>query len=174
MESTIKIESVKSAKRSKNTSGKQKAEKTRKNSKILEKIKGTKNINSIKSAKKRILIPKVKNREGEAVKTRQGIANVFAKFYEELYVGEEENSNEDTMTNEETDQDDYMDEFTTEEIQSAIDRLKNGKARDSNGIRAEQLKSVAKRRKRKSGRSSTRSHNKKTSLRKAGVESESR
>ena len=44
------------------------------------------------------------------------------------------------MTNEETDQDDYMDEFTTEEIQCAIDRLKKGKAKDSNGIRAEQLK----------------------------------
>ena len=44
------------------------------------------------------------------------------------------------MTNEETDQDDYMDEFTTEEIQCAIDRLKQGKAKDSNGIRAEQLK----------------------------------
>ena len=108
--------------------------------KILEKVKGTKNINSIKSAKKRILIPKVKNKEGEAVKTRQGIANVFAKFYEELYVGEDENDNEDTMTNGETDQDDYIDEFTTEEIQSAIDRKKKGKAKDSNGIRAEQLK----------------------------------
>ena len=84
----------------------------------------------------------MKNTEGEAVKTRQGIANVFAKFYEELelYVGEEENDNEDTMTNEEADQDDYMDEFTTEEIQCAIDRLKKGKAKDSNGIRAEQLK----------------------------------
>ena len=30
--------------------------------------------------KKRILIPKVKNKEGEAVKTRTGIANVFANF----------------------------------------------------------------------------------------------
>ena len=66
----------------------------------------------------------MKNKEGEAVQTRQGIANVFAKFYEELYVGEDENDNEDTMTNGETDQDGYMDEFTTEEIQSAIDRLK--------------------------------------------------
>ena len=65
---------------------------------ILEKVKGTKNINSIKSAKKRVLIPKVKNKEGEAVKTRQGIANVFAKFYEELYVGEEETDTEDGTT----------------------------------------------------------------------------
>ena len=69
--------------------GKQKAEKAR-NSKKSGKVQGTKNINSIKSVKKRILIPKVKNKEGEAVKTRQGIANVFAKFYEDLYAGEEE------------------------------------------------------------------------------------
>ena len=82
----------------------------------------------------------MKNKEGEAVKTRQGIANVFAKFYEELYVGEEEIDIEDTTTNEEADQKEYMDEFTTEEIQSAIDRLKKGKAKESNGIRAEQLK----------------------------------
>ena len=44
------------------------------------------------------------------------------------------------MMSEDTDQDDYMEEFTTEEIQNAIDRLKKGKAKDSNGIRAEQLK----------------------------------
>ena len=85
-------------------------------------------------------IPKVKNKEGEAVETRQGIANVFAKFYEDLYVGEEENDGGDAMMNEETGQDDCMEEFAIEEIQSAIDRLKKGKAKDSNGIRAEQLK----------------------------------
>ena len=56
--------------------------------KILEKVKGAKNISCIKSVKKRILIPKVKNKEGEAVKTRQSIANVFAKFYEDFFEGE--------------------------------------------------------------------------------------
>ena len=74
------------------------------------------------------------------MKTRQGIANVFAKFYEDLYVGEEDEEGGDAMMSDETDQDDYMEEFTTEEIQNAIDRLKKGKAKDSNGIRAEQLK----------------------------------
>ena len=59
------------------------------------KVKDTKNISSIKSVKKRILIPKVKNKEGEAVKTRQGIANVFAKIYEDLYKGEEAYNDED-------------------------------------------------------------------------------
>ena len=63
--------------------------------KVLEKVKGTQNISSIKSVKKRILITKVKNKEGEAVKTRQGIPNVFAKFYEDLYEGEEGYTEED-------------------------------------------------------------------------------
>ena len=34
---------------------------------ILEKVKGTRNVPSIKSVKKRILIPKVKNKEGETI-----------------------------------------------------------------------------------------------------------
>ena len=41
---------------------------------------------------------------------------------------------------EENEQSAKIKEFTTEEIQNAIDRLKKGKAKDSNGIRAEQLK----------------------------------
>ena len=42
-------------------------------------------------------IPRVKNNEGEVVKTRQGIANVFAQFYEELYEGEDEYVDEEDM-----------------------------------------------------------------------------
>ena len=100
--------------------------------KILEKVKGTKNISSIKSVKKRILIPKVKNKEGEAVKTRQGIANVFAKFYEDLYEGEEGYTEDDMESCTEDDKTDpsqlnSIPEFTKNEIQDAIDRLKKGK-----------------------------------------------
>ena len=65
----------------------QKKDKTRKIQKILEEVKGTRNISSIKSVKERILIPKIKNKEGETIKTRQGIANIFSKFYEDLYGG---------------------------------------------------------------------------------------
>ena len=113
--------------------------------KNLEKVKGTKKITNIKSVKKRILIPRVKNKEGEVVKTRQGIDNVFAQFYEELYEGEDEYVDEDVMIgaegeDEESEQSIKIKEFTTEEIQSAIDRLKKGKAQDSSGVRAEQLK----------------------------------
>ena len=78
------------------------------------------------------------------VKTRQGIANVFEKFYEDLYEGEDDYVDEDVMMGSEGEDEESEQsikiEFTTEEIQSAIDRLKKGKAKDSNGIRAEQLK----------------------------------
>ena len=41
--------------------------------------------------KKRILIPKVKNRRGEVITARKGIANVFAEFDTKLYEdGEDE------------------------------------------------------------------------------------
>ena len=126
----------------------QEDEKTRKNQKILEEVKGTRNISNIKTVKKRILIPKIKNKEGEAIRTRQGIANVFAKFYEDLYEGEEGYSEEgmDSRTEDEkTDpnQHNSIPEITKVESQDAIDRLKKGKAKDSNGIRAEQSKNCS-------------------------------
>ena len=40
----------------------------------------------------------------------------------------------------EPEQNNFMKEFTIDEIQDAIDRLKKEKAKDGNGIRAEQLK----------------------------------
>ena len=46
---------------------------------ILEEMKGTRNIANIKTAKRRILIPKI-NANGEVVTPRKGIANVFGEF----------------------------------------------------------------------------------------------
>ena len=115
--------------------------------KILEDLKGTRNILSIKSVKRRIFISKVKNKKGETINTRQGIANVFAEFYESLYEGEEDD--EETRTESRTgkverlpDQHNPIPEFTQNEIQDAIDRLKKGKAEDSSGVRVEQLKKL--------------------------------
>ena len=53
--------------------------------KILEELKGTKNIPNIKSMKKRILIPKIKNMKGETITPRKGIADVFEECYAKLY-----------------------------------------------------------------------------------------
>ena len=95
--------------------------------------------------KRRILIPNVRNKDGEAEKTRQNIANVFAKFYEDLYKGEDDHNDEDMSScidheNADSSQIETIPEFTTEEIIAAINRLKKGKAGGSSGIRAEQLR----------------------------------
>ena len=95
--------------------------------------------------KRRILIPKIRNKDGEAEKTRQGIANVFAKFYEELYKGEDGQDEEGKYThidheNADSSRNETIPEFKREEIQAAIHRLKKGKAKDNSGVRAEQLK----------------------------------
>ena len=100
--------------------------------KILEKVRGTKNIPSIKSVKRRILIPKIRNKDGEAEKTRQGIANVFAQFHEELYKGGDGHEVEDKYShteqeNADSSQNETIPEFTKEEIRAAIHRLKKGK-----------------------------------------------
>ena len=59
----------------------------------MEELKGTKNISNVKSAKKRILIPKIKNMKGETITTRKGIANVFAEVYAKIYEDDEAEEN---------------------------------------------------------------------------------
>ena len=82
--------------------------------------------------KRRILIPKVNNKEGEAIKTRQGIAKVFAKIYEDLHEGEGDYTGRETELHteeggKEIEQDKSIKEFTTNEIQDDIDRRKKKK-----------------------------------------------
>ena len=48
---------------------------------ILEDFEGVRNIPGIKSAKKRVLITKIKSEKGEIITTRKRIANVFGEFY---------------------------------------------------------------------------------------------
>ena len=110
-----------------------KKDKTRTNPEDHGRVKGTRNISSIKSVKKRILITKVKSKEGETITTRQGIANVFAKFYEDLYEGEDRDTGQgtDSRTDEDgnhPEQQISIPDFTVNEIQDAIDRLKRRKS----------------------------------------------
>ena len=59
----------------------QKIEKTTRHpKKILENFKGVSSIPGIKSAKKKVLITKVKNEQGEVITSRKGIANIFGEF----------------------------------------------------------------------------------------------
>ena len=102
---------------------------------ILEEFKGVRNIPGIKTAKKRVLITKIKNEKGECITSRKGIADVFGEFYKRLYEDKERDDSEH-----ETSDDRRILEITTEELQSAISKLKKGKSPDSNGVRAEDIK----------------------------------
>ena len=64
---------------------------------ILEDFKGVSNIPGIKSAKKKVLITKIKNERGEIMKSRRGIANVFGEFHKKLYDDNEQDESEREM-----------------------------------------------------------------------------
>ena len=102
---------------------------------ILEEFKGVRNIPRIKTAKKRVLITKVKNKKGECITSRKGIADTFGEFHKRLY----EDSGKDNSEHE-TKDDRMIPEITSEELQRAISNLKAGKSPDGNGIRAEDIK----------------------------------
>ena len=57
---------------------------------ILEKFSGIKNISQIKSARKKTLILKTKNENGETVTSWKGIPNVFGEFHSKLHDEERE------------------------------------------------------------------------------------
>ena len=102
---------------------------------ILEEFKGVRNIPRIKTAKKRVLITKIKNEKGECITSRKGIADTIGEFYKRLYEDSEKDDSEHEMSD-----DKIIPEITTEELQSAISKLKTGKSPDGNGIRAEDIK----------------------------------
>ena len=88
-----------------------------------------------KTAKKRVLITKIKNEKGECITSRKGIVDAFGEFYKRLYEDSEKDDSEHEMSD-----DKRIPEITTEEVQSAISKLKTGKSPDGNGIRAEDIK----------------------------------
>ena len=61
---------------------------------ILEDFKGERNIPGIKSAKKQVFITKIKNKKGECITSRKGIADVFGEFYNRLYEDKEKDESE--------------------------------------------------------------------------------
>ena len=86
---------------------------------ILEEFKGVGNIPGIKTAKKRVLITKIKNDKRESITSRKGIADAFEEFYKRLCEDKERDDFEHEMSD-----DRRIPEITTEELQSAISKLK--------------------------------------------------
>ena len=86
---------------------------------ILEEFKGVRTIPRIKTAKKRVLITKIKNKKGECITSRKGIADTFGEFYKRLYEDSGKNSSEQEESDEKR-----IPEITSEELQRAICKLK--------------------------------------------------
>ena len=118
---------------------------------ILEDSKGVRNILGIKSAKKKVLITKIKNDKGESITSRKGIADVFGEFYKRLYEDHEKDDSEHEVNddgnysntdahNNDTEETAGIPDISTEEWQTAINKLKKGKSRDNKGIRADDIK----------------------------------
>lgn len=78
---------------------------------------------------------KIKNKKGECITSEKGIADAFGEFYKRLHEDSERDDSEHEVSD-----DKRIPEITTEELQSAISKLKTGKSPDSNGIRAEDIK----------------------------------
>ena len=103
---------------------------------ILEDLKGVRNIPGIKSAKKKVLITKIKkNDKGECITSRKGIADVFGEFYKRLYednekddseheVNDDDNYSNTDVHNNDTEETAGIPEITTEELQTAINKPK--------------------------------------------------
>ena len=64
---------------------------------ILEDFKGVRNILGIKSAKKKVLITKIKNDKGECITSRKGIAEVFGEFNKRLSDDTEKDDSEQEL-----------------------------------------------------------------------------
>ena len=112
---------------------------------IIRQYRGLKKISGIKSSKDKDLITNMTNDSGKDVTKRQSIADVFATFYERLYTEQmQPNDADHTDNDDETHHDDddtsVIDDFSDEELQTAITQLRSGRCKDKSGIMAEMIK----------------------------------
>ena len=118
---------------------------------ILEDFRGVKNIPRIKSAKQRVLITKIKNEKGVnhhiSKRDCQCLWRIPQKIYDDNEqeesgqdIGENENENSIDVHNNNTNEMTRIPEITTEELRTAINKLKKSQYPDGNGILAEDIK----------------------------------
>ena len=119
---------------------------------ILEDFKGIRNVPGIKSAKKRVPNHKDQKRERRVHHISKRNCRCLwrilqKKLYEdneqdesEQELGECKNKSSTEVHNSNTEDTTRIPEITTEELQTAINKLTKGKSSESNGIRAEDIK----------------------------------
>ena len=104
---------------------------------ILEDFKGSRESNP----QRREYSSQRKNEKGECITSRKAIADVFGEFYKNsMKTMEDENKSSTDVHHNNTEEMTRIPEITTEELQTAINKLQKGKSPDSNGIRAEDIK----------------------------------
>ena len=105
----------------------------------LEEFKNIKHIPRFKTRVQSRFIVQMSDKYGNVQTNRMSITNIFATFYEELYARKETEeihaSSEQTYSGE-------IPAFTESELLKALRTLKNGKCKDSAGVRAEMLKNT--------------------------------
>ena len=120
---------------------------------ILEDFKGVSNIPGIKSAKKKVLITKIKNERGEIITSRKGIAHVFGEFYKiirrqwarRIWTRNQRKwEMKAALICTSTTPMKWWESQRSrlKSCQDAINKLKKGKSPDSEGIRAEDSQSM--------------------------------
>ena len=109
-------------------------------SSILQEFRGLKRIPDIKGGVKKKEIECMIGSGGQEVRSKQGIADVFASFYEQMYACRGQQTahaaGQAPVTLEAP--------CTSDELQAALLSMKNGKAKDTSGIIAEMLKVASK------------------------------
>lgn len=93
---------------------------------ILKRFSVLKEIGRTKTVKKKNRIAYMNNKKGECIRDRQGIANVFADFYEELFARRDHNhgNTEACSTG------GSIPKFTLTELEKQLKFMKDGKAAD--------------------------------------------
>ena len=105
----------------------------------LEEFKNIKHIPRFKTREKSRYIAQMVDEHGKTKTHRMSIANIFASFYEELYSKQGSGVANDNAEHINRDE---IPVFTENELMKALKSLKNGKCKDTAGIKAEMLKNT--------------------------------
>ena len=100
---------------------------------ILLEFRELKDIALCTTARRRAHIVEMEDEHGHKHSDQDGIAEVFASFYEKLYTGRKIVKGPDTARTQ-------LQPFTRKELTDALSRMSKGKAADDSGIVAEMLK----------------------------------
>ena len=105
---------------------------------ILDNSKGIKSITAIKGGGRRNMITHMVDSNGVERAGRQEIADIFEKFYAQLYTSTERL--EECVTNEKREQESPIQPFDLSELRGEIKNLRSKRAKDTAGVVAEMLK----------------------------------